>query len=77
MKTDVITEEELLWEQGALGSNDAKTLNGTVFYTLSQHFGTCGRQEHHNIRIEELKLPIGETDYVQWTKELIRQEKED
>ena len=43
MKADVITEEEeeeLLWERGALGYNDAKILNRTVFYTLSQHFGT-------------------------------------
>ena len=30
-------------------------------------FGTCGRQEHHDIKIEELKVvkpPNGETDYV-------------
>ena len=47
-KVDVITEEELLCERGALvGCNDAKTLKRTVFYTLSQHFGTCGRQEQH------------------------------
>ena len=60
-------EEELLWERGALGCNDAKILNRTVFYTLSQHFGTRGCQEHHDIRIEELKVvksPNGETDYV-------------
>ena len=65
MKADVITKkEELLWERGALGCYDAITLNRTVFYTLSQ------RQEHHDIRKEELKVvksPNGETDYVQWT----------
>ena len=33
MKADVITEEELLWERGALGCNDAKTLKRTVLYT--------------------------------------------
>jgi len=40
-----------------------------VFYTLSQHFGTQGRQEHYDIRIEELKvvkLLNGETDFVHW-----------
>ena len=63
---DVITEveEELLWEKGVLGCSDAKTLNRTVFYILSQHFGPRGRQEHHDIRREELKvvkLPNGET----------------
>ena len=78
MKADVITEEELLWERGALGCNDAKTLNRTVFYRLSQHFGTHGRQEHHDIRIEELKVvksPNGETDYVQWTEGLTKTRK--
>ena len=80
MKADVITEkeEELLWERGALGCSDAKTLNRTVFYTLSQHFGTRGRQEHHDIRIEELKVvksPNGETDYVQWTEGLTKTRK--
>ena len=80
MKADVVTleEEELLWERGALGCSDAKTLNRTVFYTLSQHFGTRGRQEHHDIKIEELKVvksPNGETDYVQWTEGLTKTRK--
>ena len=78
----MITEEkeELLWEKGALGCSDAKTLNRMVFYTLSQHFGTRGRQEHHDIRVEELKVvksPTGETDYVQWTEGLMKLGKED
>ena len=58
MKSDVITEE-LLWRK-ALGSKDAKTLNRLC--TLVQR----GRQEHHDIRVEELrmvKLPTGATDY--------------
>ena len=49
-----------------------------MFYTLSQHFGTRGCQEHHDIRIEELKvvkLPNGETDYVQWTEGLTKTRK--
>ena len=80
MKADVITkeEEELLREKGALGCSDAKTLDRTVFYTLSQHFGTRGCQEHHDIRIEELKvvkLPNGETGYVQWTEGLTKTRK--
>ena len=47
MKADVITEEEkeLLWRKGAFGCSDAKTLNRTNVYTLSQHFGKRGRQE--------------------------------
>ena len=82
MKADVVTEEEeeLLWERGALGCSDAKTLNRTVFNMLSQHFDTRGHQEHHDIRIEELKVvksPNGETDYVQWTEGLTKTRKGD
>ena len=74
MKSDVITEEEeeLLWRNGALGNKDAKTLN-KVLYVLSQHFGTRGRQEHHDIKVEELRMvksPTGVTDYIHWTKGL-------
>jgi len=49
-----------------------------VFYTLSQHFGTQGRQEHYDIRIEELKvvkLLNGETDFVHWTEGLTKARK--
>ena len=80
MKADVVTEkeEDQLWDNGALRCGDAKTLNRTVFYTLSQHFGTRGRQEHHDIRLEELKFvksPTGEIDYVQWTEGLTKTRK--
>jgi len=79
MKADVITKEEgeLLWEKGALGCSDAKTLNRTVLYPKSALRYT-GTQEHHDIRIEELKvvkLPNGETDYVQWTEGLTKTRK--
>jgi len=50
-----------------------------VLYILSQHFGTQGRQEHHDIRIEELKfvkLLNGEINIVQWTEGLTKARKE-
>lgn len=47
-------EEEILWNTGVLGGNNPKSLNHTVFYIISQHFGTRGRQEHHQIRVEHL-----------------------
>ena len=79
MKADVTEEEEeLQWERGALGCKVAKTLNRTVFYILSQHFGTRGRQEHHDIQVEELKIvksPAGKRDYVQWTEGLTKPRK--
>ena len=61
--------EELLWEKGVLGYVSPVSLNHTVFYVLSQDFGTRGRQEHHQIRVEELKFVknavTGEEDYVE------------
>ena len=73
-RADPLTEEEeeLLWEKGVLGDANPVSLNHTVFYVLSQHFGTRGRQEHHQIRVEELKFVknavTGEADYVEWVE---------
>ena len=58
-------------KKGVLGDANPVSLNHTVFYTLSQHFGTRGRQEHHQIKTEELKFVknslTGETEYVELT----------
>lgn len=53
-KADAVTdEEELIWKKGILGDNSLTSLNYTVFYTLSQQFGTRGHQKHHQIMIED------------------------
>ena len=62
-------------ELGALGCKDAKTLNRTLFYILSQHFDACGHQEHHDLQVEELNIVkslAGQTDYFQWTEDLTK-----
>ena len=50
-----MTEEHLLWERNVLGLHSPKSVNFTIFYHVSQQFGTRGRQEHHQIRLEDLK----------------------
>ena len=35
------------------------SLNYTIFFLISQHFGTRGRQEHHEMRIEDFKVSYG------------------
>lgn len=47
-KADPLTEEdeEALWESGALGGDNPLTLNHTIWYLLSQQFGTRDNQEH-------------------------------
>ena len=51
-RADPVTEEELLLGQKVLGGDTALNLNLTVFYLISQHFGTWGCQEHHQLRVE-------------------------
>ena len=64
-------EEEQLWRLKVLGNNSPKSLNYTVFYLISQQFGTRGCQEHHQLRVEELKFvrdPSGKTIHVEWVE---------
>ena len=43
-KADALSdeEEEKLWDTGVLGGKNPKSLNYTVFYVLSQQYGTRG-----------------------------------
>ena len=73
-KSDALTdnEEELLWSCGVLGTSNPTSLNYTVFLLFSQHLGTQGRQEHHQIRIEDLKslrdATTGHISHVEWVE---------
>ena len=49
-------EEEALWKSGVLGHTNPQSLNYTMFYQVSQHFGTRGCQEHHQLKLEDLKI---------------------
>ena len=39
-------EEEKLWQLKVLGGNNPTSLDYTMFYLISQQFGTRGCQEH-------------------------------
>lgn len=72
-KADSLTEEEeALWQHGVLGHSNPQSLNYTVFYQTSQHLGTRGCQEHHQIYIQNLKFVhssiTGDVEYVEWTE---------
>ena len=56
-KADPLTEEgeEALWESGTLGGDNPTSLNHTIWYLISQQFGTRGNQEHSEIMMEDLK----------------------
>ena len=73
-------EEEQLWQRKVLGACNAKSLNYTIFFTLSQQFGTRGCQKHHQLRVEDLKFihnTSGETIFVEWVKALLKLDRED
>jgi len=58
-----------------LGSYNPKSLNYTIFYVISQQFGTRGCQEHHQLQIEDLKFihtPSGATIFVEWVEDLTK-----
>ena len=72
-KSDALTaeEEEELWQKGVLGSHNPVSLNYTIFFLLSQHFGTRGCQEHHQLRVEDLKFVqdiAGKLVSVEWVE---------
>lgn len=59
-------EEEQLWQR-VLGRSNPKSLNHTVYFMLSQQFGT----RHHQLRIEHLKFicdPTGKTISMEWVE---------
>ena len=55
-----------------LGTSNPTSVNCTFFFLLSQHFGTGGSQEHHQIGIEDLKgardATTGNILHVEWNE---------
>ena len=70
-KADTLTkeDEESTWSSGVLDGDNPTSLNCLIFYLLSQHMGTRGRQEHHQIKVEDLKIVRdcnGEITHIEW-----------
>ena len=49
-------EEEILWENGQLGDKTPWSLTNTVSWLLTMHFGLRGRQEHHDMKVEDFSF---------------------
>ena len=54
-KSSSLTEDEVeeLWSSGKFGSGNGYSLINTLWWQFSLHFGLRGRQEHHNMKIED------------------------
>ena len=46
-------EEEILWECGQPGTFTPESSTNAVFWLLIQHFGLRGRQQHHDMKMED------------------------
>lgn len=49
-------EEEVLWKDNKFGDETPEALTSTMWWLLTQHFGLRGRQEHHDMKIEDFQL---------------------
>ena len=49
-------EEEIVLECGQLGSHSSSSIINILLWTLTQHFGLHGRQEHHGMKLENFIL---------------------
>ena len=49
-------DEDILWQCGQLGHENAQSLINSLWWLMTQHFGQRGRQEHHPLMLEDLKV---------------------
>ena len=49
-------EEEVLWQDGQPGGGTPRALLNTMWLLLTQHFGLRGRQEHHQMKVDDFTL---------------------
>ena len=63
-------EEDVLWKESKFGSTTPEALVNTMWWTLTQHFGLRGRQEHHNMKLDDFQLCKDDkgVEFVQFTE---------
>ena len=63
-------EEEVLWKESKLGSTTPEALVNTMWWILTQHFGLRGRQEHHDMKLDDFQLCKDDNgvEFVQFTE---------
>ena len=53
-------EEEVMWEKGVLGDQDAKSLLHTLVFLFGKFFALKSGEEHRNLRFEQLRVIEGD-----------------
>ena len=52
----IVQDEEQLWKNRVIGEQNPKSLLHTLWCLLTLHFGLRGRQEHHEMFVEDFSL---------------------
>ena len=52
----IVQDEEQLWKNRVIGEQNPKSLLYTLWCLLTLHFGLRGRQEHHEMFVEDFSL---------------------
>ena len=63
-------EEEVLWKENKFRSTTPEALVNTMWWLLTQHFGLRGRQEHHDVKVDDFQLCKDDNgvEFVQFTE---------
>ena len=67
-------EEEVLWKDSKFGSTTPEALVNTMWWLLTRHFGLRGRQEHHDMKVDDFQLckENNGVEFVQFTEGLTK-----
>ena len=67
-------EEEVLWKESKFRSTTPEALVNTMWWLLIQHFGLRGRQEHHDMKVDDFQLCKDDNgvEFVQFTEGLAK-----
>lgn len=57
-------KEDMLWESGVLGCDNAKSLLKTVFYMNGKNFCLQGGQEHRDLKLSQFQRFASPLRYV-------------
>ena len=64
---------EEMWQNKVLGKHDREALTNANFLNISQHFGFCGCQEHHQLKFGDFKIvSTSAGKYIEWSEESLR-----
>jgi len=70
--SDAVIASALFFSFTLIGGDTPKSINLTVYFTISQHFGTRGCQEHYQLQVQDLKFirdpQTQQTLYVEWVE---------